>query len=129
LSLGAGALISSSDYQQAQRVRRIGRSKLLAQFDSVDALVMPTSTIVAPPLDSISLGSVDDALLTEVWNSVGFPALSVPMGVGAAGLPLSLQIITRPFADALALQIGDAYQQITDWHMAAPRIARAASTD
>jgi aspartyl-tRNA(Asn)/glutamyl-tRNA(Gln) amidotransferase subunit A len=60
------------------------------------------------------------SVLTPIWNAVGFPALSVPMGFNAAGMPLGLQIITPPLADDLALRIGDAYQQLTDWHLEVP---------
>ncbi|MEZ5265289.1 MAG: amidase family protein [Acidimicrobiales bacterium] len=51
------------------------------------------------------------------WNGTGFPALAVPMGFDPDGLPLSLQLIARPFEDAVALTVGHAYQQRTDRHL------------
>jgi aspartyl-tRNA(Asn)/glutamyl-tRNA(Gln) amidotransferase subunit A len=49
----------------------------------------------------------------------------VPVGFGAAGLPLSMQIAGRPFEEATVLLVGDAYQQITDWHRQLPPLALA----
>ena len=57
------------------------------------------------------------AMHCPVWNGTGFPALALPMGFDADGLPLSLQVIARPFRDVTALQVGHAYQQHTDWHL------------
>jgi aspartyl-tRNA(Asn)/glutamyl-tRNA(Gln) amidotransferase subunit A len=42
------------------------------------------------------------------------------MGFTAAGLPLSLQIAGRPFDEASLLKVGDAYQSMTEWHLALP---------
>ena len=50
----------------------------------------------------------------------GVPALAVPCGFSAAGLPLSLQIIGRRFEDATVLRVGHAYEQATDWHRRRP---------
>jgi Asp-tRNA(Asn)/Glu-tRNA(Gln) amidotransferase A subunit family amidase len=52
----------------------------------------------------------------------GVPALAVPCGFSASGLPLSLQIIGRRFADATVLRVGHAYEQATDWHRRRPAI-------
>ena len=60
-------------------------------------------------------------MFTGYWDAVGNPALVVPMGFTADGLPLSLQIAGRPFDEAGILKIGDAYQTATDWHLAVPR--------
>jgi aspartyl-tRNA(Asn)/glutamyl-tRNA(Gln) amidotransferase subunit A len=54
---------------------------------------------------------------TSYWNAMGLPALVTPMGFNAAGLPLSLQIAGRPFEEAVVLRVGDAFQQVTDWHL------------
>jgi aspartyl-tRNA(Asn)/glutamyl-tRNA(Gln) amidotransferase subunit A len=47
-------------------------------------------------------------------------ALALPNGATAVGLPLSLQIACRGYDEAMALRIGHAYQQATDWHLQAP---------
>jgi aspartyl-tRNA(Asn)/glutamyl-tRNA(Gln) amidotransferase subunit A len=48
-------------------------------------------------------------------NLAGIPALSIPCGM-SAGLPVGLQIMSRPFEEDLVLRVGDAYQRATDWH-------------
>jgi Asp-tRNA(Asn)/Glu-tRNA(Gln) amidotransferase A subunit family amidase len=114
-----GALISAGDFAQAQRVRRIGRDACLALLARVDALLTPTMNGPAVEVGA-SFGDVISTVMTPIWNGTGFPALAIPMGFNEAGLPLSLQIATKPLADGLALRIGDAYQQVTDWHLALP---------
>jgi aspartyl-tRNA(Asn)/glutamyl-tRNA(Gln) amidotransferase subunit A len=57
---------------------------------------------------------------TKVVNYLGLPALSVPCGFDARGLPLAFQLIGRPFEEATLLRAGDAYQQRTDWHRPLP---------
>ena len=56
------------------------------------------------------------AHFTRLVNLLELCALAVPNGFTATGLPLSLQIICRPYDEATALRIGWAYQQATDWH-------------
>jgi len=52
----------------------------------------------------------------------GLPALAVPCGFSAAGLPLSLQIMGRRFEDATVLRVGHAYEQTTEWHLRRPAL-------
>src|SRR2546430_17340384 len=49
--------------------------------------------------------------LTRPFNGLGLPAISVPCGFGSTGLPLAFQLIGRPFAEALLLRLGHAYQE------------------
>jgi aspartyl-tRNA(Asn)/glutamyl-tRNA(Gln) amidotransferase subunit A len=60
-----------------------------------------------------------------MWNLTGLPALAVPCGFGSTGLPLSMQIVGKPFDEATVLKVGDAYQQNVDWQMRVPPIAQA----
>jgi aspartyl-tRNA(Asn)/glutamyl-tRNA(Gln) amidotransferase subunit A len=60
---------------------------------------------------------------TGQWNLAGLPALALPCGFGSTTLPLSMQIVGKPFAEATVLKAGDAYQQLTDWHLRVPPIA------
>ena len=50
----------------------------------------------------------------------GLPVASVPCGFDARGLPVGMQVIGRPFAEATVLRAADAFQRETDWHMQAP---------
>ena len=58
--------------------------------------------------------------LTRPLNALGLPALSVPCGFSSAGLPIGMQIIGRPFDEALVLRLGHAYEQSTNWPAAIP---------
>ena len=48
------------------------------------------------------------------------PAVAVPCGSSATGLPLSMQVIGRPFAEVDVLRVADAYQGLTGWHVRRP---------
>jgi aspartyl-tRNA(Asn)/glutamyl-tRNA(Gln) amidotransferase subunit A len=50
----------------------------------------------------------------------GMPALSVPCGFSADGLPIGMQVIGRAFDEGTVLRVGHAYQQLTDWHTREP---------
>jgi aspartyl-tRNA(Asn)/glutamyl-tRNA(Gln) amidotransferase subunit A len=121
-----GALISGADYAQAQRVRRVGQKKIAAMFTEFDLLLTPTAVCGAPPVDDVDFAAIIDALHTPYWNALGNPAMSVPMGFTADGLPLGLQIAGRPFEEAAVFAAGHAYQQRTDWHLRVPELARGA---
>ena len=58
--------------------------------------------------------------LTRWVNYLGVPALAVPCGFDSRGLPISLQLVGRPFAEATLLAAGRAFQRETDWHLRVP---------
>jgi len=130
VNLAFGALVSSNDYVQAQRVRRFTMGKLAELMTTVDVVVTATSLTPAPKIADMPTSIVPRLLrtsLTSYWNLMGQPALAVPMGFSADKLPLSLQIAGRPFEDALVLKTGDAFQTVTSWHLEAPPLLRAVS--
>jgi aspartyl-tRNA(Asn)/glutamyl-tRNA(Gln) amidotransferase subunit A len=120
-----GALVSGADYVQAQRVRRLVQRHLIDLFGHVDAVVSPTVATGAPRVALLGHagGEVERSIFTQYWDLVGNPALAVPMGMSAEGLPLSLQVAGRTFEEAQVLAIGDAYQSRTAWHEAVPPMA------
>jgi aspartyl-tRNA(Asn)/glutamyl-tRNA(Gln) amidotransferase subunit A len=125
-----GALFSGADYVQAQRVRRVAQRALAAVFQGVDAIVMPAASVVAPTYEGLLSGpmmQVMKGVHTMYWDAVGNPALVVPMGSNEAGLPLSLQIAGRPFAEDTLVQVGDAFQRTTDWHLQVPPLVEQAT--
>lgn len=127
--VGGGALVPGTDYVQAQRARRLGQQRVAELFERVDLVVTPSCTWPAPAvadLDPLHPMKSLRGLHTQYWNSVGNPTLSVPIGFTAAGLPMGMQISGRPFADAAVLAAGDAYQQLTDWHLRVPAPATIA---
>jgi aspartyl-tRNA(Asn)/glutamyl-tRNA(Gln) amidotransferase subunit A len=126
----SGALVSGADFVQAQRVRRVILGEIAALFASFDALIMPTAAMEAPSYDEIfdpdrGIETLLGRVFAQYWDCLNSPVLAVPVGFGAAGLPLSMQIAGRPFEEATVLLVGDAYQQITDWHRQLPPLALA----
>ncbi len=98
-------------YTKAMQARRRIREDFLRALDGVDALVGPTSPLPAFRLgekndDPLAMYAVD--VFTVSTNMAGLPALSLPCGFTAAGLPIGLQLTGRPFADVglLALAAG-----------------------
>ena len=122
--VGLGGTYSALDYAQAQKVRRIGITELAGLWNRVDLVVMPTAAAGAPLLEGIDVASFLPLIFTPYWNPVGCPVLAVPMGLGSTGLPLSLSIAGRPFADGLVLRAGDAFQRRTEHHLLEPPVAR-----
>ncbi len=121
-SLTMGALYGSADYVQAQRVRAWGLSTLRRLRTVCDVIVTPTIGLPAPRLDE-DFWAMMQWTYTPAWNLLGAPAISVPMGPIANGLPSGLQIIGGRFEDATVLRVAHAYQQVSDWHTRMPALA------
>ncbi|MGE3360359.1 MAG: amidase [Acidimicrobiia bacterium] len=115
--VGAGATYTAADYAQAQKVRRIGAARLAELLATVDLVAMPTAAAGAPALDGLSLEGLMSLIYTPYWNPVGCPTIAIPMGLGASGLPLSLSIAGKPFADGLVLKAADAFQRLSGHHL------------
>jgi len=117
------------------RARRLG-DHLQAQVDealrAVDVLVSPTTPTAAPPIATASrVTSKDEAWMTVVagrslftnpFNITGHPALSVPCGFTADGLPVGLQVVGRYNGEADALRVAAAYEAVTPWHDRLPDV-------
>lgn len=121
--LALGALVSGSDYVAAQQMRIELRRWLEQLFAELDVIVMPTTLTAAPSYGDLDVRLSFLTSMTSAWNLTGLPALSVPIGFTAEGLPTSMQIVGRPFEEAAVLGVGHAYQQLTDWHLRVPPLA------
>ncbi|WP_439814215.1 amidase [Zavarzinia sp. CC-PAN008] len=115
----AGATISAVDYLRTRQ--RLGAMKqaLLTAMDDVDALLTPTTEVPAIPVAKVDPARLPSRF-TRFANMLELCALAVPDGFTAAGLPCSLQIVCRGYAEATALRIGQAFQSATDWHLRHP---------
>ena len=125
--LGA-ALISGSDYMDAQRERRLMLTELRPVWQRYHALVTPTAPAPAPALGVWrTVNFLQKASFTTPWNVSGGPALSQCMGFSRSGLPLALQTAGRPFDDATVLRIGHAYERAAGWTMRRPELVPGAA--
>lgn len=112
-------------YGKAQAVRTLVRQDFDRAFQEVDLIVTPTT-----PTPAFALGEKSqDPLqmyLSDIYtisvNLAGLPAIALPCGFSNAGLPLSLQIIGRPFAEETILRAAHAYEQATNWRLKRPTI-------
>ncbi len=120
-----GSVIPAQYYYKAQKIRAVLRQQILDALEKVDVLVLPTGPVTAPPVESVpGIQSKEHALtglagrisFTGPFNLAGTPALSVPCGFSAAGMPMGLQIVGRPFAEETVLRVAHAYEQATEWH-------------
>jgi aspartyl-tRNA(Asn)/glutamyl-tRNA(Gln) amidotransferase subunit A len=128
--LELGNYVLAKDYLHAQRYRQLLGRSIAAVFRQVDMLVTPTLPIMATRLwqQTITVRGEEEtvfaALLrnTEPFNLTGLPALAVPCGFSPERLPISMQVVGRPFEEATVLRAGHAYQQATDWHRQRPSL-------
>jgi aspartyl-tRNA(Asn)/glutamyl-tRNA(Gln) amidotransferase subunit A len=122
-SFELGSFYSGIDYVQAQRLRQHLMIETDRALAGLDAVVMPTSPVPATP---IAGSPPEHAMLrprnTMPFNVLGLPALSVPCGFTAGGLPIGLQIVGKAFDEAGILRIAQAYEQATDWHRRRPPV-------
>ncbi len=122
IMLGTFAL--SSGYAEAYYGRARGvleglRGQFRTAFAGVDLIATPTS-----PTAAFALGEkVDDPLamyLSDIFtvpaNLVGLPGIAVPSGLDARGLPLSLQLLARPFDETTLLRAARAFEAAGSWH-------------
>jgi aspartyl-tRNA(Asn)/glutamyl-tRNA(Gln) amidotransferase subunit A len=113
--LHLGALVSGVDYVQAVRRRRELRSELQAAMRDLDVVITAGAPGEAPRLDAIPKWDLfDKPNFTMPFNVTGYPALCVCSGFGPGGLPVSVQIVGKPFQDAMVLRVGDAFEKATD---------------
>ena len=132
IRLESALLTPSTAYLKAQRARAKIRRELLEAFDSYDVLVFPTGPVTAPTL-AASTGSpggyyqgrsdLGRRRYTSPAALAGLPAISIPCGFSASGLPIGMQIVGRPFDEATVFRAARAYERAAEWPTIAPDAA------
>lgn len=116
-SLELGRRITAVEYVNAQNARPFLMERFATSMMDYDVMAVPTTSIPAPSIGQTSVEvngkqmDVYSALnrLTLPFNYVGFPALTIPAGL-AAGLPIGVQLVARPFEEARLLRFADAFE-------------------
>ncbi|HEY2980640.1 MAG TPA: Asp-tRNA(Asn)/Glu-tRNA(Gln) amidotransferase subunit GatA [Anaerolineales bacterium] len=128
IMLGAYALSAGyydEYYLRAQKVRTLLRRDFENAFRECDAILAPISPTTAFKLGE-KTGDPLAMYLSDIYvvatNPAGVPALTVPCGF-SGGMPVGMQLIGPHLGEETLLQIGHAYQSITDWHTKAPVVA------
>lgn len=133
LLLQVGELIPAVHYVQAQRYRALLRQQMLAAYGEVDVIVCPTLPFTATPLGDtlVNIDGEDEDMLSAIMqftglpSLTGLPAVSVPGGFDQDRMPVGVQLIGRPFAEATLLRCAAAIQSVTDHHRQHPPVLAA----
>jgi len=126
--LRRGQFFSATQYLRAQKVRTLLAQEVGELFRRYAALVLPATPCVATLItqDTVVIGDhtsdVRSVLtrMTRFANFTGVPAITVPCGFGADGMPVGLQIAGRPWDEATVLALAHAYEGATPWHTRRP---------
>jgi len=124
-----GLRVTATRYIEAQNERkRLTREFLHTVLAKIDMVFTPLLPIPVPTIAATE--SSDPANLralipmftrnTRLPSFFGLPAISIPAGFSRNGMPVAFQLFGRPFAEALLLRAGHAYQSVTDWHKRSP---------
>ena len=130
--LEQGGKTRAVDYLNAQEVMRRASNELKTALENVEAIMIPTALIAAPPIGSerVRVGDVEMPIrnaLVDVnrpGNFTGLPAISMPCGVTQSGLPTALQFLGRQFDDARLIAIAHRFSETErDWQPRHPPIS------
>jgi aspartyl-tRNA(Asn)/glutamyl-tRNA(Gln) amidotransferase subunit A len=111
--LALGQCIPAEHYVRAKRLITDYRNHVDRIFDACDAVVTPSTPVIAPRLGAVSVPCgaaaepVGNAItrFTSFFNMTGHPAITVPSGMHSAGLPIGVQVIARPFEESLMMRV------------------------
>lgn len=113
----AGALITAGQYLRAQKMRKVFTKQMLAVFSDFDVMMTPETV----PAGEQSKGRLSPH---TPFNDCGFPGMAVPAGFSTSppGLPLSIQIVGKPFDEETVYAAGYAYESETRWYERKPAL-------
>ncbi|MDQ0393347.1 amidase [Labrys monachus] len=123
-----GLVFTAADYLRALRRRPLVIRRMLQALDGVDVLVTPGLGGEAAFLEdmTVEVNRTRHPLQmiiprnTMIFDYAGLPALMLPSGTGRTGLPVAIQIVGKPYDDALCLSLGSLFQDVTEHHRRAP---------
>jgi aspartyl-tRNA(Asn)/glutamyl-tRNA(Gln) amidotransferase subunit A len=134
--LQSAALVPAKVYNRAAKARVLLRRQLMKVLEEVDILVSPTSPNPAPKHTDLTakFENAEDVrkrfffrrAYTGCYSLTALPAISIPGGFTADGLPIGLQLGAAPFAEETLFRAAYSYEQATTWHTrVAPEILNA----
>jgi amidase len=138
--LAGGHALTPVQLAKAVIARRVASGRMAPVFDNIHVLVSPTlasesfrynpddayggfdsdnNTLAGVPLTFFQ----KSGRFVSIWDYNGYPTLSMPCGFSPDGIPLSLQFVGPPLAEADLCRAGFAYEQAHEWHLAHPDLA------
>jgi aspartyl-tRNA(Asn)/glutamyl-tRNA(Gln) amidotransferase subunit A len=122
--LQQGAALTSSEYILARRTQTVVKRQFERFFEHWDILLTPTTPITAPLIAGPD--ALEQARLltrfTSPFNLSGLPAISIPCGFTKENLPVGLQLVSRPWAEADLLRAAYSYEMATAWYRYHPSL-------
>ncbi|RUZ75213.1 amidase [Mesorhizobium sp. M7A.F.Ca.US.006.01.1.1] len=124
IGIRRGRDISARQYLSARTQQGELQRAMAHALRDLDALLTPTTETAAIPITGVDKDK-PPSRFTRFANTLGLCALALPNGATSAGLPLSLQIVCKGYDEALALRVGYAFQEATEWHLRVPELRSA----
>ncbi len=130
-------MLSEREYLATDYVKMLNELKQLqiSQMETlseIDVVLSPSARIPAMPVDTVDeslavyLNYAEQYIAnSNVGNRLGLCGLSLPCGFTSKGLPIGLLLNGKPFQEAMALRVGYAYEQATNWKEAYPDLSWA----
>lgn len=112
-------------YKKATQARTVLINEFSQAFNEVDVIAGPVMPFPAYPIgdiasqfsgDNYALAMYLADIYTCLANTVGIPAISLPVGFSKDGLPIGMQLHANMFQEALLLNVAHQYQTVTNWH-------------
>jgi len=111
-------------------LERLRFSRELSElFKAVDVLLIPTMPVPIPSLELMKAYGEDPNVLLSIlrftapFDFSGSPTLTLPNGLDAAGMPLSMQLVGPHLSEDVLTRAGHAFQTATSWHRRRPPVA------
>lgn len=116
----AGMFTSDAEYRKLLAHRaRFARQTIAQLFNDIDILITPVWPFLIPTIEASDAGANPEAgplaqrigHNTRPFNFLGLPAVTVPVGLDRNGLPLSVQLVGKPFSERLLLRCAHAFER------------------
>jgi aspartyl-tRNA(Asn)/glutamyl-tRNA(Gln) amidotransferase subunit A len=107
--LEEGLACPASEYTDCKAHQAQLRRATTSCFDGVDVLLTPATTDPAP-----AANTTGDPAFNSPWSYTGLPTVSIPAGRSAEGLPLAIQLVGAPFAEAQLLSAAAWCEKVLD---------------
>jgi aspartyl-tRNA(Asn)/glutamyl-tRNA(Gln) amidotransferase subunit A len=115
--LEEGVACPAAEYARCKEHQRQLKQEMLACFEGVDALLAPATTMPAP-----GPATTGDPAFNSPWSYTGLPVVSLPAGWSADGLPLAIQLVGAPWAEADVFAAAAWCEDVLEFERREPRI-------